>query len=259
MQCSDIVLWFRLMMAEPYQTRWVDTPGVANSTLLLASVAQKDVARETRWLRGRKLLPVQAGIGEYKMTFERVAIERAYMLTASGPQRLRPTTKAQMTGDQLRLYDSTGANFTPQWQNIPAAPYPVSNAQVGPGWFALPMFPGAAPQYYIESDLFGIVPMPSAPYNIYLDIRDMPGDFVNLEQLSPFHMDWREAIGWKMCALAYFSDQDETNQGLANAEYDKALAKLHVKASNDNEEDPEGPQILTHRTFYSAGKFGGFN
>jgi len=262
MTAQDIITVFRTLTGERYQTRWVDVPStlsapIYNSTLILADLAQREVARETRWLKGRQLMQTQPNIGEYKITFQRVSILRAYILTASGPQRLAPTTMSQMTGDQLRLYDQSAKNYTPQWQAIPPEPYPVANGSFGVGFFALPMMPGRRPQYYIEGDMLGIVPVPSASYGIYLDTKAMPQKLVAVDQNSEFPDDWVESIGQKMVALAYQADQDDAGEAKADTRFKEALAKTIWWAQNDNEEDPEGPQILTHRSFYSGGVFGG--
>jgi hypothetical protein len=259
MRCIDIIKFWRTILAEPYQTRWVDQIGddIFNSSVELANRAHQELARDTRWLKGRWAFQTTPGVYEYFITFPRVSVERAYIMTANGPQQLAPTTKALLSGEQLRLYDQTANGNTPQWTQLPSQTFPVANNQLGVGFTGGPMFPGYRPAYYIESDVFGLLPPPAGIYWVALDIKAFPYKFENLDDISPFHDDWIQAIAQRMCAMAYFSDQDDGMYNLAMTEYNNQLKACISEAENDNEEYSEGPQLLTHRTFYAAGKFGG--
>jgi hypothetical protein len=248
MQALDIVNFFRILVAEPYKTRWSDS-----DAMTLASQAQRDVARETRWLVGRYAIQTVPGQQEYAMRREIVALERVYVVTSTGPQQLRPTSIPKMTGEQLRLYDSSAANFTSQWYALPPAPYPIASAGAyGVGWSALPMFPGQPPQYYLRGANIGLVPALSVSLPIVTDVKDMPPEFVALTDVSPFPLDWKETIAWKMCALAYYADQADDMENKAMQRYGDGLSKLISWVSNLDEGDQQGPQILTHRTFFEA-------
>ena len=256
---GEIVRFFRTLLAEPYQTRWIDQPGLSpfgisiyNSTLELASQAQREVARESRWLEGRYAINIQPNIQEYGLP-DIVGIKRVYMMTATGPQRLTRTSIPQMEGDHQRLYDQTAANYTSQWSVLPAAPYPIANSQLGGGWSPVPMFPGQRPQYYRRGGNIGVVPVNTITrWPLVIDVTDYPYEFQSVLDDSAFSRDWKEPIAWYMCKLAYFSDQSvgaDSLEAAALANFEKSMAKMESLVSNIEVEDPQGPQIITHRCF----------
>lgn len=264
LSAGEIIRQFRAFLAEPYQTRWLDQPGqsptstvqVYNSTLELLSNAQREIARETRWLSGRYAVTIKPNIQEYGLP-DIVGIRRVYMMTATGPQRLTRTSIPQMEGDQQRLYDQTGANYTPQWMVLPAAPYPIANTQLGAGWSPIPMFPGQRPQWYLrEPGNIGVVPVNTiVSFPLVIDVTDFPQEVQALDDISPFARDFKEPIAYYMCKLAYFSDQavgSDSLEAAALVNYEQSLAKRQSFIASFEEEAPQGPQILTHRTFFGA-------
>lgn len=246
MLASDIVNVFRIFVAEPYKTRWSDA-----DVLTLASMAQRDMARETRWLEGRLGIATTIGQQEYALPDVVVGLLRVYMMTATGPQRLARTSIPQMEGDQLRMYDQSAANYTSQWSALPPAPYPVASGAFGVGYSALPMFPGTRPEFYRRGANIGVVPAPLFVYTLVIDIHALPPELRTLDDVSPLPLDWKEACAWKMCALAYFADQNTDLETVANARYAEALSKQQSWVSGLDEDVPGGPQILTHRSFYA--------
>lgn len=252
MQASDILQCFQDFIAEPYQDRFPTA-----QQLRFASIAQRDVARETRPIQGRRGIATQVGFGEYPL-FPHNGIIRVYMSGPGFVQRLTHTSIPQMEGDQLRIYDNSAPNNTPQWMVLPPAPFPVPTALAGIGYSPLPMFPGSRPEYYLRGlGVIGVVPAPLSVYNLIVEHYTKPDEFATVFSPSIFDMDWVEAIAWYMASLAYHSDQSVGSDSLeaaALARYSGALGKMQSLVSNVNEDDPQGPQILTHRSFfYDAG------
>jgi hypothetical protein len=242
------------LTAEPYQDRFTDTQWYQ-----WISQAQREVARETRAIEGRKGIQVQSGFPEYTLP-RMVSLKRVYIAGPGWAQRITHTSIPQMEGDQLRIYDQSGANQTPQWLTLPAAPYPVENCDFNTfGYNPLPMFPGRRPAYYLRGiGRIGLVPVPLGNYWLVLDIYEMPSEIIVATAdttESPFPDDWVEAISWYALSFAYHSDQETGDNSLesdALSNYSRCLAKLQSFVTNINEDDPQGPQILTHRAFYEA-------
>jgi hypothetical protein len=194
-----------------------------------------------------------------------VGIQRVYMAGPGFAQRLTHTSIPQMEGDQLRIYDNSAPQETPQWLVLPAEPYPVASCISGVGYNPMPMFPGRRPSYYLRGiGRIGVVPAPMSSYWLVLDIVEMPKEFDQAIEQSPFPDDFKEALAWYMASFAYHSDQSVGGDSLeadALANYNRCLAKLQSWVSNINEDDPQGPYMLTHRSFYeaSAGRAGSYD
>lgn len=272
MLVPEILSFLRGILAEPYQDRFSDT-----QLYQWISQAQREVARETRAIEGRKGIQVVSGIQEYVLP-PLVSIKRVYVAGPGWAQRITHTSIPIMEGDQLRIYDQSGpaaapgtsttgmnsqfggGSYTPQWLTLQPEPYPVANCGYGTlGYMPLPMFPGQRPQYYLRGiGRIGLVPPPLGNYFIVLDIYEMPKeiDASNPANVpSPFPDDFKEAISWYAAAFAYHSDQEAGSDSLesdALARYNTCLAKLHSFVSNINEDDPQGPYMLTHRAYYEA-------
>jgi len=268
MYLSDIDSFARGLLAEPYFDRFSEA-----QMYQWVSQAQREVARETRCLRGRRSIQTQNGMQEYTLP-RLVGIERVYIAGPGWSQRIVHTSIPQMEGDQLRIYDQSGSQqggsqtYTPQWLSLPAAPYPVENCNFGFGYNPLPMIAGARPAYYLRGiGRIGLVPAPLGNYWLVLDIAEMPEE-INVATVanttSPFPDDFKEAIAWYALTFAYHSDQSVGADSLeadAMTNYTRCLAKLQSFVSNINEDDPQGPQMLTHRSFYEAyahGTYGGY-
>jgi hypothetical protein len=249
-----ILSFCRGLIAEPFQDRFTDV-----QFYQWISQAQREVARETRAIEGRVGIQAQVGLPEYTLP-RMVSLKRVYIAGPGWSQRITHTSVPQMEGDQLRIYDQSAPQQTPQWLVLPPAPYPVSNCDFGTfGYNPLPMFPGRRPSYYLRGiGRIGLVPVPLGNYWLVLDIYEMPAEIdstdpTNVE--SPFPDDWVEAISWYALSFAYHSDQETGDNSLesdALTNYNRCLAKLLSYVSNINEDDPQGPTMLTHRAYYEA-------
>lgn len=271
---SDIDSFSRGLLAEPFVDRFSEA-----QMYQWISQAQREVARETRCLEGRRGIRTQINLPEYPLP-RLVGIRRVYMAGPGFAQRLVHTSIPQMEGDQLRIYDQTnstssslpgtstvgssGGNFTPQWLTLQPAPYPVSNLDFGIGYNPLPMIPGRRPAYYLRGiGRIGVVPAPSAQYWLVLDIAETTDEIdpvTAAATASPFPDDFKEALSWYALHFAYHSDQSVGSDSLeadAMQNYAACLGKLQSFVSNINEDDPQGPYMLTHRSFYEAATSGG--
>lgn len=272
---SDIDSFARGLLAEPYTDRFSEA-----QMYQWISQAQREIARETRCFEGRKCIQLQPNLQEYPLP-KLVGIKRVYVAGPGWAQRITHTSIPQMEGDQLRIYDQSGTGsttaqpnsgnvtgagmntFTPVWLTLPPAPYPVENSDFGIGYNPLPMIPGRRPQYYLRGiGRIGLVPPPIASYFLVLDIAETTEeiDVATVTSLeSPFPDDFKEALSWYTLHFAYHSDQSVGADSLAAdamANYMACLAKMQSFVHNINEDDPEGPYMLTHRAFYEAAATG---
>jgi len=268
---QDLITYFRNMISEPYQDRITD-----DGALIWLSQAQRKIAERTLCFEGREGIqlnpaatPFQSTVMEVNLPTDRIArIKRVYMVTPGSFQRLKHTSIPQMEGDQIRLYDTSGTNFSPQWTSLPAEPYPIGSCYVGVGYSPLPMWPGSPPQYYLRGiTRIGVVPAPIAPATLVLDTHPMPANFLPIEtmpavnQESPFPYLFIDALCFTAAAIFYHSDQSVGSDSLesdALANAAEALKDCISLTDNFNEDDPQGPQILTHRSFYAAQRSGAY-
>jgi hypothetical protein len=268
---QDLINYFRGVIAEPYQDRIND-----DTALMWLSQASRKIAERTLCFEGRKAIqlnpttvPFSSTVMEVDLPCDEIArIKRVYMVTPGSFQRLKHTSIPQMEGDQIRLYDSSGTNFSPQWVSLPAEPYPIGSCYVGAGYSPLPMWPGSPPAYYLRGiTRIGVVPAPIAPATLCLDIHPMPANFLPIEQLpaaeqtSPFPFLFIDALCFTAAAIFYHSDQSVGSDSLeadALVNADAALKDCISYTDNFNEDDPQGPQLLTHRTFFEAQRLGAY-
>lgn len=256
MIAADVIAAWRNIIAEPYQDRWSDS-----QALSFLSDAQRDMARELRCIEGRYGIQTIPNQGLYPLP-ETIAILRVYMAGPGFCQRLKPTSIPQMEGDDLRMFGDYGQNYTPRWLTLPSAPYPVQNCQFGAiGYTAGPTFPGSPPEYYLRGiGAIGMVPTPNFVYNLILDVIDLPPELQNMNDSLVFGFDFREPMMWNMAHFAYHSDQSVGADSLeagALSNYAVSMAKRQDMLKNFNEDDPSGPLLLTHRSFFQPRQGGG--
>jgi len=249
---SEAIAAWRRIIAEPYQDRWQDVPdGIA-----FLSDAQRSMARELRCIEGRIGWQTQLKVPEYVLP-ELVAIKRVYMCGPGFAQRLRPTSVPMMEGDDLRLYDNQGTNFSPVWTTLPPAPYPVASCVATIGYTPGPRsFIGSPPEYYLRGvGVIGVSPPPLAVYMLVLDTIVMPDEVTATTQELLLIRDMREALAWYMGYLAYSSDKNIGSDSLAAdamANFTRQLGKHTDWAKNINEDEQNAMAPLTHRAFYQA-------
>lgn len=289
MNGADLLAWFRnSVISEPYNDRITD-----DQALSLIAQGSRNVAKRTRAIEGRQGIqvgiqqPNMPALQEWQLPTDRiVAIRRVYMVTQGSCQRLKHTSIPQMEGDQLRIFGneqfsstvfgnqgwigqtttSVPGSVNQYWQTLPPQPYPIASCYRGVGYSPLPMYPGAPPSYYLRgTTVIGIVPRPIAAAMLVLDTYAMPQDFILTAflaaglQESPFPMDFKEAICWDAARIFYHSDQSVGTDSLeadAAANYENSVKDLISWTDNFNEDDPQGPQLLTHRQFYGAERLG---
>ena len=247
-----------------------------DQALSLLSQASRKIALRTLCFEGREGIqlnalttPFSSTLMEVDLPTDRIAqILRVYMVTPGSCQPLKHTSIPQMEGRQIRLYDSSGPGNSPQWLTLPAQPYPVASCTIGAGYSPLPMFPGAPPQYYLRGiTRIGVVPAPLVSATLVIDTYSMPGTFLPIEQMpaseqfSPFPALFLDALCFRAAAVFYHSDQSvgsDSMEASALASFEEALADCISYTDNFNQDDPQGPNILTHRTFYSAQRSGAY-
>jgi hypothetical protein len=250
---SDQVAFTRTLISEPYQTRWTDT-----QLLGFISQCQADVATKVRPYEGRIGIQLQPPQQEY--AFKEpipVGVLRVYIVGPGFMQRLPYTTIADLEGEQIRMYDQSAPNNSPQWLVLPPAPYPVQNCQIGTiGYSPLPMQPGQRPEYYMRGKgIIGITYPPISAYTLVTDIWPMPTEIQTDQDQLPFDYTWKTVLGWGTAMFAYSSDQSVGSDSLAadaERQYEKAIAVKMGWVSDFNDDDPQGPRMLTHRSFYMA-------
>ena len=226
MQASDVLGDARAILNEP------STSGRFSDANLLAylSIASKELTRELRVPDSRMWFSTVSGVQEYQLQ-EVLRIYRVYYAGELLPRTDIPT----LEGYQIQLYDNSAqgagpaggilsgvptlyyTSVAPQWSSAPITGTPAMDG--GGSSFAQPYsqswYPGRRPVYYIRGvGNLGIVPAPAGAVPVAIDCVRQPPQIVNITQVLTLPDITREALMYKVLALAYQSDRGAEAQAL---------------------------------------------
>ena len=266
MKASDVLTQVRPLLGESSTAqRW------SNQDLLgFIDSGQKTMVRTLLWPESRTIVTTTANIQEYDLN-EVLLVLRVYLQG----QRLVETSIPTMEGDSLQLYDQTGTSagpgglitngvptlvtgdYTPQWTGEAAAAYPVASSLAPPGPTGQPAYVGQRPMYYLRGGNLGVVPLPAGSYPLVLDIIRQPDTVNNTSQTLVLPSIAMDALAWKVCELAFFSDRTQSGAAqqmqAASQQYMKALTELKSWRQQYGGGTDEGIKMLTMRSFYTKG------
>jgi hypothetical protein len=180
------------------------------------------------------------------------------------------TTKKIMSGQQIGVNDSSGTmlptatgveipggvtgQFAPAW--ISAAPSIFPYQGIGAAGPGSPWYGGFAPEYYWDGGYLGIQPAPGGAGTITMYGVPVVPDLVLLTDATYFPINFVNAIVWKMCEYAKFSDDSDKAaeaRNYAAGEYEKEMRNLRTWNRRRTGDDARAPKVRTNRSFYIKG------
>lgn len=275
MQTQDVVTLSRSLLNDPASTgRWSD------ATLInFYNVASQEVIRDVEFPESRITGVTVANQQEYP-TPELIAVYRVYV----AGQLLVPTTLQVLEGHQSMDYDQhalsgfpgtatqtpgsggppgTTGPYSPSWNVTPPVAYPFANSWGAPVPDAQIWAPGQRPRYYFRGGSIGLVPAPAGVYDIVIECLRVPSQSLNLTDASIFPSNFKQALAWKVCELAKFSDDGDRaseSRNYATQRYEACVRKLRADRKRYDGDAPRGPKMFTYRRSYQKGvnKAGGW-
>lgn len=263
MQAVDCIGFTRTLLAETNSgQRWSDA-----DMLTFTDRAQKLIVRELKWPPGRFTFSTVAKVQEYQLD-EVIKILGVYL----NGQIIERTDIATMEGRQIQLDDSTGTgggpgglvvtnqaptlagkSYTPAWSSEPAAAYPVASDTGYPSQsFQQPWMTGMRPRYYCEGGNIGFVPAPLSPYTVVARVVLQPPPLQNLTDVMVLPDIALDAVCWKACEYAYFSDRTDSSTDARNyaiQQFQDAMKALRAWRSGYDGDAPQGPKPVAYRAF----------
>jgi hypothetical protein len=237
---SDVISDWRTILNEPSTSgRFTDA-----NALSYLNIANKELIREIRFPESRCWFNTTTGVQEYELN-EMLRILRCYYAGESVPRTDIPT----LEGYQIQMYDNTAQGAGPGG-GIPSGVPTLYYTSVAPQWssaqsqgapgisggstsFAQPYsqswYPGRRPVYYVRGGNLGIVPPPGGTVPIVLDCIRQPSQIMDDSTALTLPDICRQALMFKMGALAYLSDRGAEAQALRSgflSEYAKELTYI---------------------------------
>jgi len=265
--CSDFINRARLFLNDPNPgARWTD-PAMIN----LANSATKTANRDVLFPQARWDIPIISGQGTYQISPAVITTDVVYVNGMILPQ----SSPDLMQGQQLGVNDQTGTNavtatgvnipdgatgiYTPQWISEGPATYPFLG--IGASGLA-PWYNGYNPVYYWLGGYLGITPAPlGSGYITMFGVPVVP-DFVLTTDASYFPINFINAIAWKICELAKFSDDTDRSaeaRNYAANQYEKEMRSLRTWNRRRKGDDTATPVVVTNRSYYVRGNNRTFN
>lgn len=258
---SDLLAAVRFFLSEPSTQGRFPDPEL--TTYINMACVQTMIRVE--WPEATYSLTSDGVHREYPLP-ELYALLRVYV----AGQECVPTTIPLLEGDALQIYDNSGTNQVPQWTQAPFTGYPVASGVSMPNSNALPYFTGQRPSYYTRnSGILGILPPPTAGWNVAIDVYPAPPTLVNPGDLTFFPQLFKEAIAWQAMTYAFFAENDQgANQTMqiCAAQFEKQATILTAWKSKFVRNLPNQPMPMPHRMYFqgpprgprgSSSRFGG--
>lgn len=262
MQVQNCTALARILLDDPSSNgRWSDAAMIG-----FYNEAQQNILRDVEFPPSYLTTQTVTNQQEYS-TPELVKVYTVYL----AGQILVPTTLAAVEGHQTQDYDQgldsgipqpatqtpgsggpagTQGGYTPAWNVTPPSVYPVANSWGGPSPDAQMWAAGQRPRWYYRGGSLGIIPAPAGVYTLVIYALQVPPDAANLTDASPFPNNFRQAIAWKMCELAKFSDDgDRAAEGRTYAaqKYEFEMRKLRTNRKQYDGDQPRMPKPRTYR------------
>ena len=258
--------------------------------------AQKRLIRDVLFPSGRMSIPTIANQQEYQCG----TILRTDSVYLNG-QLLVPVGDggiATLEGHQIQQYDqgayggnpapvsgsglpaSTLGPYAPSWGTLTPQGYPVQS--FGGGWPTPDAAPSYAqstqqrPRYYFRSGYIGTVPAPATTPpldangnpipNLVIDGVFLPPALASTADPLIFPDHFSEALAWKICEFAKFSDEtgkSAESRNYAQGNYRQAMMDLRMWVHTFKGDAADGPKVQTSRSFYlypqrRGGRAGGY-
>lgn len=191
--------------------------------------------------------------------FEYQNILRVYV----AGQAIPPTDITSMEGDQIAMYDSTGANYAPQWTIEPPATYPLNGMGGYPIPLNLPWKSGQNPKYYLREGgaYIGLIPPPATVVPFQIDFIPVAAPLTTLAQQDILGDNFTDAVCLKTMVYMYQSIGDPTRMAMAAAAYEGppeergqggALGRLLSWKGNMPRIKNRAPLFVTARTRFQG-------
>jgi hypothetical protein len=262
---SDAIAAARVQLNDPSpQGRW------SNGSLLgFLDRANKLLNRDVLFPEARWVIPTVANQQEYQIDPPVIETLRVYC----NGQLLTPTTLQLLEGHQIGLYDQSGTGapptgsgappgvqgtHTPQWVAQSPETYPVQSGSYGglaPN--TTPWFPGRRPSYYWRGGFLGLVPAPASAgsYLVLEGVAQTPS-ITTTTTMTQWPTMCLDALVWKMCELAMFSDNSSSSSEARNyaaSMYDKEMRRIRTWNRRRDGDMPRTPVLRTNRSGYITG------
>lgn len=248
MLLGDEINQVRYLLDEP------DPSGRFSNVELTADInaARRDVSLVTRFPEIQLNGNTAANVQEYALSEDIIEVKRVYVAGQRCPKTDIPT----MEGDQLGLYDQSTPTYQPQWIAAPAAAYPISNDCGYPAPTALPYYPGMRPMYYPRgSSTIGLQPKPNGIFTLRVEGIALCPDLVDLADVDVFPRFYLDSICWKAVEYAMYADKNPDGYQWATQQASQHMGILIDQIKNNNA--PNGTRLLTYRTVFNPGGYGG--
>jgi len=251
--------------------------------------AQKRLMRDVLFPSGRMSIPTVPNQQEYQVRWPILRTDSVYL----NGQLLVPVGQggiATLEGHQIQLYDqgalggnpapvagsglppSTLGPYAPSWGTLTPQGYPVANCGGFPAPDAGPSYPtmggGQRGRYYYRSGYIGVTRAPATgppldangnPIpNLVIDAVFLPPLVASLADPLIFPDHFEEALAWKICEFAKFSDDTQKSaeaRNYAQGMYRAAMVDLRMWVHTFKGDAADGPKVETARNFYMAPRF----
>jgi hypothetical protein len=255
------------MLNDPSSSgRWSDA-----TLISFYNQAASQLVRDVEFPQSRIIGQTIMNQQEYPLP-EFIRIIRVYV----AGQLVVPTSLQVLEGHQIEVYDqgqgdgisqtvpATGSGgppgvvpgFAPGWVVQSPASYPVSNSWGPPAPSSQVWFNGQRPRYYFRGGSIGLVPAPSGIVDIVIEGLRVPTPVINLTDAIPFPFNYGQALAWKVCELAKFSDDDDRaadQRNYAAQQYEIHMRRIRQINKSYDGDGPRRPNFRTYRGFYYKG------
>jgi hypothetical protein len=109
---------------------------------------------------------------------------------------------------------------------------------------------GQRPRWYFKGGSLGIIPAPAGVYTLVIYCLTVPPDAANLTDATLFPNNFRQALAWKICELAKFSDDGDRaaeQRTYAAGKYESEMRKLRANRKQYDGDQPRMPKLNTYR------------